>query len=77
MPDPAAARLAFEGSQPLRRAADASEIASAIYFLVSEASSFVTGHTLVVDGGMTATCLPASPDLELRERFARDDTRRE
>jgi NAD(P)-dependent dehydrogenase (short-subunit alcohol dehydrogenase family) len=73
MPDPAAARVAFEGSQPLRRAADASEIASAIYFLLSEASSFVTGHTLVVDGGMTATCLPVSPDLELRERFARED----
>lgn len=39
---------------PLRRMGQASDIASAIVFLASDASSFVTGTELVVDGGHTA-----------------------
>ncbi len=38
---------------PLRRIGEPDEIAGAAVFLASKAGSFVTGHTLVVDGGET------------------------
>jgi meso-butanediol dehydrogenase / (S,S)-butanediol dehydrogenase / diacetyl reductase len=39
------------GPYPLRRMADPDEIASVIAFLVSEDASFVTGATIIADGG--------------------------
>jgi len=42
-----------EGRIPLNRIAESSEIASAVLFLASDAASYITGHTIVVDGGMT------------------------
>ncbi len=48
------ARLAGFGEQaPMGRVGRPEEIASAVLFLASEEASFVTGHTLVVDGGYT------------------------
>ena len=43
-----------EAIYPLGRAGQPEEVAKAIRFLVSDDASFVTGHALVVDGGLTA-----------------------
>jgi NAD(P)-dependent dehydrogenase (short-subunit alcohol dehydrogenase family) len=40
---------------PLARIGEPEEVAGAAVFLASEASRYVTGQTLVVDGGMTVT----------------------
>ena len=37
---------------PMKRGADVDEIARAALFLVSDQSSYITGHVLDVDGGM-------------------------
>ena len=38
---------------PMRRISEPEESAQAILWLCSDAASYVTGHTLVVDGGLT------------------------
>ena len=38
---------------PLGRLARIDEIANVVYFLTSDEASFITGQTLVVDGGIT------------------------
>ncbi len=43
--------LADAANRPLRRVGQPEEIAQAVLYLASEASSFVTGAVLVVDGG--------------------------
>jgi NAD(P)-dependent dehydrogenase (short-subunit alcohol dehydrogenase family) len=51
--DPAA-RAQMEANVPLRRWGDPLELGPAAVFLASDASSFMTGATLFIDGGYTA-----------------------
>ncbi len=70
-------KAALSQSQPIKRAGVPGDIAEAALWLASDASSFVTGHALVVDGGITLAPggifsgdrTQLSPE-ERRERFA-------
>jgi NAD(P)-dependent dehydrogenase (short-subunit alcohol dehydrogenase family) len=52
--DPAAAEQQVFGVHPLGRIGTPEEIAACASFLASDRASFVTGTTLLVDGGLTA-----------------------
>jgi NAD(P)-dependent dehydrogenase (short-subunit alcohol dehydrogenase family) len=52
----------FVRRTPQRRYAEPHEIAGGAVYLASDAASFVTGETLVIDGGVTVSCF--SPGAE-------------
>jgi NAD(P)-dependent dehydrogenase (short-subunit alcohol dehydrogenase family) len=47
---------------PMRRLATTDEIAKAVCFLASDDASYITGHTLVVDGGWTILGMHHRPE---------------
>jgi NAD(P)-dependent dehydrogenase (short-subunit alcohol dehydrogenase family) len=53
-PDPVAYTDGMEEEYPLRRIGRPEELAAAVAFLASNDGSFVSGRTMVVDGGVTA-----------------------
>lgn len=50
---PEAKRKTMIGQIPLRRPGRPEEVAKVAAFLISEASGYITGQSLVIDGGMT------------------------
>ena len=56
-------KKANEQNTPLRRVALPADIAAAILFLASDLSGYVSGQTLVVDGGVTAKFPYPMPDV--------------
>ena len=67
--DPAGLEL-FANQYPLRRVGVPDDVAGAIAFLCSRDAAFITGHTLVVDGGLT---VQLQEGLGIRQaRYARE-----
>jgi NAD(P)-dependent dehydrogenase (short-subunit alcohol dehydrogenase family) len=52
--DPTQARSALEARQPMGRLGKPEEVAAAALYLASDDAAFVTGNTMVLDGGWTA-----------------------
>jgi NAD(P)-dependent dehydrogenase (short-subunit alcohol dehydrogenase family) len=50
----AAVRQGFEQQIPLARIGDPREAARTVVWLCSDAASYVTGHSMIVDGGLTS-----------------------
>ncbi|MEN6602841.1 MAG: glucose 1-dehydrogenase [Bryobacteraceae bacterium] len=55
-PNPELVRRTVSAHYALRRIADPREVAQTAAFLASDASSFLTGSVIVVDGGLTSKC---------------------
>jgi len=69
------AQVQYERLVPMARMGIADEIASAVAFLASSDASYITGHGLVVDGGVTA--VTGQPNFTaVAERWWPDDRSR-
>jgi NAD(P)-dependent dehydrogenase (short-subunit alcohol dehydrogenase family) len=52
-------------AHPIGRIGEPEEIAGVVAFLFSKDAAFITGQTIVVDGGLTARCWTFDPDPSL------------
>ncbi|MEO6398230.1 MAG: glucose 1-dehydrogenase [Tepidiformaceae bacterium] len=62
-------KVALAAGQPIKRAGLPSDIAEAALWLASDASSFVSGHALVVDGALTTGRLWSERQAAAEARF--------
>lgn len=60
--DPGMATAQLESRIPLRRIGAPAEIGAVVSFLLSDDASYLTGQTIVVDGGWTSALSPANSD---------------
>ncbi len=52
-----------EGLIPMKRLGTSDEVGKAVLFLVSDLASYITGHTLCVDGGWMAASVFGIPKI--------------
>jgi NAD(P)-dependent dehydrogenase (short-subunit alcohol dehydrogenase family) len=68
-PDSVERRSALEKLTPLKRIAEATEIAEVVAFLLSPLSSYLSGQSIAVDGAWTAALGVGDLDPELGAKF--------
>jgi NAD(P)-dependent dehydrogenase (short-subunit alcohol dehydrogenase family) len=71
-PDPKARRESLELLTPLKRIANASEIAEVVSFLLSDKSSYVSGQSLAVEGAWTSALGVGDIDPDLAKNYGLD-----
>jgi NAD(P)-dependent dehydrogenase (short-subunit alcohol dehydrogenase family) len=68
---------AMDQAHPIGRIGEPEEIAGVVAFLLSKDSGFVTGQTIVADGGLTSRCWDFDPDPKLVALYGSTDPSRE
>lgn len=70
-PDSVVAEREMSIQHPLERIGEPEEVAAAVAWLLSSESSFVTGESLAVDGGLTSRSYRYNPDAKLMAHYGK------